>query len=233
MFSLNHQRKEARRINKKNKSPDELKKQNKNEDTIEHDLHKSNQKQKTVIEVKILKREKKLKRRYLVGQFKETFNAKMNQRTSLFCRYNVKMKIKKGDVLKVIFPISFGSEIAGEHFVVAISPSTEKSSLLTVIPLKSLKEKGINPASDLILGKIPGLNQKTAVAIINQPQTIDKYRICVDDLINIVDSKYYKNKFDNGEEVLFYKTSYRLTKEQLRLLIKSFTYFIERDYLRH
>lgn len=196
-------------------------------------LMENNEKEKTVRSITVRKRQLPLKRTYFKGEAGIAHINEMRGRLWFYCNYAVNFEIKRGDVFRAVFANSFGSELSGPHYVVAVNKSREKDGLVSVVPLKSKKDKKPNPASDLELGIIEGLNFKEAIAILNQRQSIDKHRIVGDELIRKVKVSSINNALNNGQEYLTYKTPYRLTESQMSKLINALVHLTKFDYLKH
>ena len=113
------------------------------------------------------------------------------------------------------------------------SPSV--NPLVTVVPLKSEKAKEINPASDIRLGVIHGINSgHKTIAVINQTRAIDKRRLLSEEAINTLHSLVKKNLLKDYEEVCAEViNNYRLTKEQYYLLKKKAVGYIKNNYITH
>ena len=142
--------------------------------------------------------------------------------------YQLLVEIKKGDVFNVQFLATCGSELHGDHFVVALADSKPNNPLVMVVPLTSYKpDVELNPASDLYLGFIAGImNGKRSVAVINQIQAMDKSRLLNPESLTRIDAIFEGNKKHNEDvAMLQYKNSYRLTKEQLRKLQRNIVSF--------
>ncbi len=196
-------------------------------------LIEGGEKEKIVRILTVRKREVPLKRTYLKGDAGAAYRDEMRNRLWFYCNYAVNFEIKRGDVFRAVFPSSFGSELSGPHYVVAVNNSREKDGLISIVPLKSKKSKKPNPASDLELGIIEGLNFKEAIAVLNQRRSIDKYRIFGDELIRKVKVSSIGNELNNGHEYVTYKTPYRLTENQLNKLINALVHLIKYNYLKH
>lgn len=65
-------------------------------------------------------------------------------------------QFKPGDIVKVDFGFGIGSEFGGLHYAIVLAPSNTKSSVVTVVPLRSLKPNKESPStlykSDVYLG---------------------------------------------------------------------------------
>ena len=104
----------------------------------------------------------------------------VDQKLYLFHKYfDARCDVRAGDVYLTQFQNSIGTELSGDHFVVAIINSTRKNRNVMIIPLTSAKEgKHKNPRNSVFLGTIPGINNgKESIALINQVQSVDKKRL--------------------------------------------------------
>lgn len=65
-------------------------------------------------------------------------------------------QFRPGDIVKVDFGFGIGSEFGGLHYAIVLAPSNAKSSIVTVVPLRSLKPNKESPStlykSDVYLG---------------------------------------------------------------------------------
>ena len=150
--------------------------------------------------------------------------------------YESTFAIRKGDVLVAKFLGSCGAELLGEHFVVALCDSRKNNPMVIVVPLTSYKgRENFNPASDYLLGYIPGImNGKQSVAIVNQIQAIDKSRFYDSKVLMRFDNVYAENKVANQDETnMQLKNVYRLTNEQLRDLLKALIGYFFTGFLAH
>lgn len=151
-------------------------------------------------------------------------------------KLETRFEIRKGDIAVVQFAGSSANELSGRHFVVAISDSKESNPLVTVVPLKSLKEcTELNPASDVILGSIAGiLNGRESIAIVNQIKTIDKARFFEASVLTRVETTYENNFKPHSEKTFIQlKNIYRLSKEQVKILLRAVVGFIMTGYISH
>ena len=160
----------------------------------------------------------------------------LNDLVRLYCDYETQFEINKGDVFLMDFELSVGNELSGRHFVVALSNSNVGNQLVTIVPLHSGKQdKVMNPASELLLGVIPGiLNGKNSVAIINQIKTVDKRRIF--DKKEINDFLYLNrdgSKKVSGKMNVQYKVVYRLSDKQFKKLRNAVHQFVFNGYIKH
>lgn len=140
--------------------------------------------------------------------------------------------IRAGDVYLAQFPNRVGSEMSGDHFVVAIINSRKKDPNVMVIPLTSAKEgKAKNTRNSVYLGTIPGINNgKESIALINLVQSIDKKRLLkmheVEKTLSLAAAKTH-NRSDVIQEI--YKVHYRLTPEQFNTLVKGCKKFMRHN----
>ena len=143
--------------------------------------------------------------------------------------------VKAGDVYLARFPIEYGSEIHGDHFVAVLLDSPVACPLVTVVPLKSEKAREINPASDIRLGVIEGINNgRKTIAVINQTRAIDKRRLLSEEAISALHSLVKKNLLKDYEEVCAEVINcYRLTNEQYNLLRKKAIGYFKNNYISH
>lgn len=186
-------------------------------------------------ELQVIKRRVPLKRDYLKGEEARQFVVSINQLIYFYKFFETRIAIKKGDVFIARFAFECGNELNGDHFVVALLDSNPISQVVTVVPLKSLKGKPLNPASDILLGDIPGLkNGKQSVAIINQIRTIDKRRLFDVETLKTL-SKLYSNEMigEYSEVTCQTKTVYRLTDEQYRKIHKATEEYVFNGYIKH
>lgn len=99
-------------------------------------------------------------------------------------KMNVNLEIKQWEIYEIDFGINVNSEFSGRHYGIVLFDSSINNPLISVIPLKTKKEK-INKYSDVYLGKIEGINTlKESIAVINQINTFDKLRIFNKEIIN-------------------------------------------------
>ena len=99
-------------------------------------------------------------------------------------KMNVNLEIKQWEIYEIDFGINVNFEFSGRHYGIVLFDSSINNPLISVIPLKTKKEK-INKYSDVYLGKIEGINTlKESIAVINQINTFDKLRIFNKEIIN-------------------------------------------------
>ncbi|MBR5997327.1 MAG: type II toxin-antitoxin system PemK/MazF family toxin [Bacilli bacterium] len=204
---------------------------NKNDDT-------GKEKQKPTKEKKELMMKKRripLAQPYFKGESAKHRNGLTNTHIFAYKYFEPAFTVKAGDVYLARFPIEYGSEIHGDHFVAVLLDSPIANPLVTVVPLKSEKAKEINPASDIRLGVIEGINNgRKTIAVINQTRPIDKRRLLSEEAISALHSLVKKNLLKDYEEVCAEVINcYRLTKEQYELLKKKAVGYIKNNYISH
>ena len=97
------------------------------------------------------------------------------------------------------------------------------------------KAREINPASDIRLGVIEGINNgHKTIAVINQTRAIDKRRLLSEEAISALHSLVKKNLLKDYEEVCAEVINcYRLTNEQYNLLRKKAIGYFKNNYISH
>ena len=157
---------------------------------------------------------------YLNGPSAKRYMGELNTNLFAYKYFETLYTVKAGDVYLARFPMEFGSELHGDHFVAVLLDSNTLNPLITVVPLKSEKAKELNPASDIRLGIIRGINSgHRTVAVINQIRAIDKRRLISEKAINALHAQFDNNLIkDYGEVCVEIIRKYRLTREQLNLL---------------
>ena len=210
-------------------------------------MEKENQKsiseliEEGVVEVKelmVIKKRIPSHRRFdldLDGQTKQ-FAKFVSRNIFFYNNFETRVLLEKGDVFVFTFNFECGSELYGPHFCVVYLDSYPLDQLVRVIPLHSLKEgKTINPASEIFLGSIPGVeNLKQAVAMIGQTKKVDKIRLFdkvgIDDLYRAKQDK----KYEEGQMILAQnKFKYRLTDEQYRKLRMAVIQYFNNGFIKH
>lgn len=186
-------------------------------------------------ELMVVKRRYPLNQPYLKGELAKKKTGILNQQIFLYRNFETRFQVKRGEVYLANFPFEFGSEIHGDHFVVAIHDSRPLNPLVLVVPLKSKKFKSLNPASDINLGLIAGIdNNKQTVAIINQIRSIDKRRLLSPQAINALFNKYQSENVTNNQLISIQVANvFRLSQEQFAYLQKSLISFMATSYLIH
>ena len=185
-------------------------------------------------ELKIVKRRTPLRHAFFDDEEAEDYISSLNSFNYFAKNFETRFEIKKGEVFLAKLGYGAGCEIAGNHYVVAILNSKPINQSVTVIPLKSKKDKKpLNPASDILIGTIEGLNSNETIAVINQVRTIDKARLLNSEtLMNarryIADSMIAENK----EITVNHNTVFRLNDEQLKRVSKAIQQFVYNGYIR-
>ena len=172
---------------------------------------------------------------YLKGDAARKNTGAANTRIFAYKHFETAFAVKAGDVYLARFPLEFGAELHGDHFVAVLLDSPAVNPLITVVPLKSEKAKELNPASDIRLGVITGINSgHKTVAVINQLKGIDKRRLLSEEAINGLHSQFSKNLIKDYDEVCAETINrYRLTSEQFKLLKKTALGYIANNYINH
>ena len=186
-------------------------------------------------ELKVIKRRVPLKHDYLKGDEARRHVIEINQLIYFYRFFETRLAIKKGDVFLARFGFECGNELNGNHYVVALLDSNPINQVVTVVPLKSAKGRPLNPASDVMVGKIEELNNaKEAIAVINQIRTIDKRRLFDAQSIARL-SNYMSSEMlgEYAELTIQMKRIYRLTDEQFRKVHKAVEEYVFNGYIRH
>ena len=199
---------------------------------------KDKEKQKPTKEKKELMMKKRripLAQPYFKGESAKHRNGLTNTHIFAYKYFEPVFAVKAGDVYLARFPIEYGSELHGDHFVAVLLDSPVACPLVTVVPLKSEKAKEINPASDIRLGVIEGINNgRKTIAVINQTRAIDKRRLLSEEAISALHSLVKKNLLKDYEEVCAEVINkYRLTDEQYNLLRKKAIGYFKNNYISH
>ena len=186
-------------------------------------------------ELMMKKRRIPLAQPYFKGESAKHRNGLTNTHIFAYKYFEPVFAVKAGDVYLARFPIEYGSEIHGDHFVAVLLDSPSVNPLVTVVPLKSEKAKEINPASDIRLGVIEGINNgRKTIAVINQTRAIDKRRLLSEEAISALHSLVKKNLLKDYEEVCAEVINkYRLTDEQYNLLRKKAIGYFKNNYISH
>ena len=186
-------------------------------------------------ELMMKKRRIPLAQPYFKGESAKHRNGLTNTHIFAYKYFEPVFTVKAGDVYLARFPIEYGSEIHGDHFVAVLLDSPVACPLVTVVPLKSEKAKEINPASDIRLGVIEGINNgRKTIAVINQTRAIDKRRLLSEEAISALHSLVKKNLLKDYEEVCAEVINcYRLTNEQYNLLRKKAIGYFKNNYISH
>ena len=186
-------------------------------------------------ELTVQKRRIPLGQHYLKGLEAKQYTGRINQQIFFYRFFETRFAIKRGEIYLASFPIEFGSEIHGEHFVAAILDSNPLNPLVLVVPLKSEKDKEVNPASDVRLGYIQGINNgKKTIAVINQVRAIDKRRLFNAESIDRLYGLNKHNLIKDYENVAGLRTNvYRLTDKQYDLIHRKLIGYVAHNYLTH
>lgn len=186
-------------------------------------------------ELMMKKRRIPLAQPYFKGESAKHRNGLTNTHIFAYKYFEPVFAVKAGDVYLARFPIEYGSELHGDHFVAVLLDSPVACPLVTVVPLKSEKAKEINPASDIRLGVIEGINNgHKTIAVINQTRAIDKRRLLSEEAISALHSLVKKNLLKDYEEVCAEVINcYRLTNEQYNLLRKKAIGYFKNNYISH
>lgn len=186
-------------------------------------------------ELMMKKRRIPLAQPYFKGESAKHRNGLTNTHIFAYKYFEPVFAVKAGDVYLARFPIEYGSELHGDHFVAVLLDSPVACPLVTVVPLKSEKAKEINPASDIRLGVIEGINNgRKTIAVINQTRAIDKRRLLSEEAISALHSLVKKNLLKDYEEVCAEVINcYRLTNEQYNLLRKKAIGYFKNNYISH
>lgn len=186
--------------------------------------------------LEIHRREKMAYKDYLKGEEAVKFVQTINGLNRIHRYYQARLEIKRGDVYIAKFNGECGYELDGMHFVVALVDSPEASPIVTVAPLKSIKPgKQLNPASDVYVGKIPGMkNGKEALAVINQIRSIDKTRLFDYEILNRI-SDYENGKLlsESNEIYCLHTKHYRLDRDQIGKIHKAALEYMFNGYIKH
>lgn len=172
---------------------------------------------------------------YIKGKNAHRYMGALNTYLFAYKYFETQFAVKAGDVYLARFPMEFGAELHGDHFVAVLLDSNQLNPLITVVPLKSEKIKELNPASDIRLGVIKGINSgHRTIAVINQIRAIDKRRLLSEEAINGLHAQFDKKLIkDYGEVCVEIINRYRLTPEQLKLLRSVTLGYIRNNYVKH
>ena len=171
----------------------------------------------------------------LDGQTRQ-FAKFVSRNVFFYNNFETRVLLEKGDVFVFSFNFECGSELHGPHFCVVYLESRPLDQLVRVVPLRSLKEgMTINPASEIFLGSIPGVeNMKQTVAVVGQTKKVDKIRLFdkvgIDDLYRIKQSKNYE---DGVMSLAQTKFKYRLTDEQYKKLRAAVIQYFNNGFIKH
>ena len=185
--------------------------------------------------MQIVKKRVPLKVGFLKGEEARRYVVSTNELIYFYKNFETRIAIKRGDVFVARFVFECGNELHGDHFVAALLDSSPLNPVVTVVPLKSAKGRPLNPASDILLGNIEGIeNGKESVAIINQIRTIDKRRLFDTEVLKHLE-RYLSNEM-LGEHSLItcqFKKIYRLSDGQYRKMHKAVEEYICNGYIKH
>ncbi len=151
-------------------------------------------------ELRFRKREVELEQRYLKGEELLNMQDYINKHIYLYRNFEPTFEAKAGEIYFADFPVGFGNEIHGRHPVIVLNNSGAKQQIMTVIPLTS---KSCNKVSDVDLGIIKGLskNGQHSIAVINQTRSIDKRRLVIEQVIDVLQSRENENPSKPGQEI--------------------------------
>ena len=187
-------------------------------------------------ELKVIRRRIPLIKDYLKSdKAKKHVNA-INRMIYFYKNFETRIELKKGDVFTANFEFMCGNELNGSHFVIALLDSSAISQVVLIVPLHSLKQGYVlNPASDLLLGTIPGIaNGKESIAIINQIRVIDKRRMfdkaAIEHFNQYIANSEYK---DYHLITAQHKPIYRLTDNQFKKLHQAVQQYVFNGYIKH
>lgn len=89
-------------------------------------------------------------------------------------------KYSRGEIIFANFGFNVGAEFGGLHYAVVVEDNNKSAGTVMVVPLSSLEEdeseEDVNP-NEVYLGRIPGLNNKRAFAVVSKMGPISKLRI--------------------------------------------------------
>ena len=185
--------------------------------------------------MQIIKKRIPLKINFLKGEEARKYIVSINQLTYFYKNFETRIAIKKGDVFVARFAFECGNELSGDHFVAALLDSSPLNPVVTIVPLKSAKGKPLNPASDILLGNIEGIeNGKESIAIINQIRTIDKRRMFDEEILRHLE-RYLSDEMISEYSLITcqYKKIYRLSDEQYYKMHKAAQEYIYNGYIKH
>lgn len=169
-------------------------------------------------ELTFRKRAKELQQRYLKGEELLAMQEYINRHIYLYRNFEPTFTANPGEIYFSEFPVAYGNEIHGRHPVVVLNKSGAKQQVMTVVPLTS---KSCNKVSDYDLGVIEGLskNNEHSIAVINQTRAIDKRRLVIEKVIEVLQSRESKNPSEAGAEIRLDTIKIcRLPKDKMTLL---------------
>lgn len=115
------------------------------------------------------------KRRGIFGNWLKRHNKYLKKET--FFNPKTHIVYKRKMVIHVDFGFNVGAEYGGFHWAVVIQNDNQTAHTVVVVPLSSVKSGQKTHQKDAFLGKIDGLNENDAEALIGQITTISKMRI--------------------------------------------------------
>ena len=185
--------------------------------------------------LKIIKKRIPSKAIYLKDDMGKNYLNLINQLSFFYKFFETRIAIRKGDVFVVRFSFGCGNELSGDHFVAALLDSSPLNPMVTVVPLKSSKGRPLNPASDIFVGKIDGIeNGKDSIAVINQLRTIDKRRMFNAEIVKHLESYLYDKTIPEYQEIEAQdKHIYRLTAYQYQKVHDAVCEYVYNGYIRH
>ena len=186
-------------------------------------------------EFTVRRRRVPLPHQYIKGPVARKNNSIINQTLFLYKQFDSTFVVKAGDVFLARFPAGVGCEISGDHFVVAILDSGPLNPLVLVVPLKSDKGRPINPASDIKIGTVKGINNnKTSIAVINQVRAIDKRRLVNETSIDALHSLFRKNLVEEYKDTVVQRICvYRLSEKQFNVLRNTVIRYVISNFVSH
>ena len=179
--------------------------------------------------ISAVKRRQPLIYSYIDNENRNEYVSSLNRLIFYYRYFITKIDVKRCDVFKVRFDQSFGSELRGYHFVVAMQSSREINQTVTIIPLSSFKEaKQYNPKSTINIGTVEGIpGDKGTVALINQIRTIDKVRLIGEKALEyFVEQHCEQIDRVNGEFYIQNKEVYRLSEEQYKMILHAINNYL-------
>ena len=183
----------------------------------------------------VIKRREPMKYDFLKGEAAVEYITEINRQIYFYKHFETRFEIEAGEVFLARFGTGVGNELSGNHYVMALFNSNPRQQLVRIVPLKSAKGKPLNPASDILIGKIENLyNSKDAIAIINQARAIDKRRLFDSKTIAQL-SKYISSEMigESSEITVQLKNVYRLTDEQYDKVYKAVIEFNRNSFIKH
>ena len=177
------------------------------------------------------KRIKEFQQRYLEGEELLKMQAYINKYFYLYRNFEPTFVTNAGEIYFSEFPVAFGNEIHGRHPVVVLNKSGAKQQMITVVPLTS---KSCNKVSDYDLGVIKGLskNNEHSIAVVNQARAVDKSRLVLEHVIEVLQEREKENPTDAGVEISLDSIKIcRLPKHKMTILRDKVKRFISNSQL--